>query len=241
MKKTAFLFIALSSALSAAPFTGSVGMNGSSVDVEVVENSLGVLGSETGVNISSGSIEVSLSDTLDELTLTGGSFVVADTSIDLVDPAGFLNSSGLGFSVENSVFTLTPDSGNTYFVNGDLNLVADQGAADVDFPAYDRDFESNPSSFTASLLSTSTATLTSSGPGTYAFSAALKFSATSVDTFSDSGFTVSVNVASENTLNLGGSLTAVPEPATALLWGAGLLGLWACRRFRNESTRGRME
>jgi hypothetical protein len=234
MKNIKFMSIVwmVASLLHAAPFTGTVGMTGSTVDVEVVENTFGLVGSETGVAIESGSMDVSVSAGLNQLTLVGGVFTVADTTIDLLSPAGTLSSTGLGFTVENSVLTLTPDSGDTYLISGDLHLVADQGGADVDFPVYDRNFESDPAIFTATLLNTSTVTLTETTPGNYGFTAALRFAATTLDTFTDSGFTVSVNVASENTLNLSGTLSAIPEPASLGLILLGLLGLAGFRRLK---------
>lgn len=225
-------FLVLPGLAGAALWTDTADIAGSTVDVIIVNITVPVeMGRADGVNIPSGTVDLQAEETggvFSSLTLTGGSFLVTDTTISLtsfpfVGGTGNLQSFGLGFTVDTSTFTLTSTGVDTYSIDGALTLVADVGSAtathDTFGAGYSKDFGATPESFSANLASNSEISITQTGPGTYSYTGSIRFEETEIDAEAN----VSVRVSSLNTIDLGGTFTVVPEPSTALLGFAGLL------------------
>lgn len=197
--------------LTPPPLTGST--------VDVVVRAFGSsIGEATNRPVNSGSVDISAEESSGVFTsasFTEGSFTVLDTSIPLAAPlaGNSLESTGLGFSIQPSTFSLTPTTGNTYSVTGTLFLRADQGTAAVLPLGFVRDFSSIPGDYSVSLTN-SFVTITPTGGGEYSYTGDFRFPETVIETVLG---TYTVGISSLNTISVSGDLAPIPEPNSAIL------------------------
>lgn len=229
----------LCGSVSADVFFESFDVTGSTAAIEVT-------GSVTGsgsLTANSGTVDVFLEGSegsFSSLSLSAGSLGFGDISFALTSsgiPAGLGSTSGFGFSLAPSSFTLSPSGSDTYLLGGDLDLIANMGSASftdpLGQPLTSFDFSANPVNASATLLGTSTITINDLNPsaGTLSVSADLRFDSVTVGSFSSAPFVnINVGLSSTDTISFGGQMTLIPEPGTFSLLALGLLGLCGGRR-----------
>lgn len=218
-------------------FIGDLDFDNSTADV-ILSGSIS--GSET-INVDMGSVSLQLEGSdgvFTSLSILSGSFDLSNTNMSVLQSGIPLTVQILnfGFDLSLSTFSLTPTTNaNEYALAGDLNATANRGTATETITGIAFNFSNSPETIAAALNNNATITIVDSNPldSLVNIDAAFRFDEQQLSTYNIEGIiTASLSVSSANTLNVGGELSIVPEPATFGLLAVGLAGI-AYRRRRS--------
>jgi hypothetical protein len=218
-------------------FIGDLDFDNSTADVILSDS---ISGSET-INVDMGSVSLQLEGSdgvFTSLSILSGSFDLFDTNMSVLQSGIPLTVQILnfGFDLSLSTFSLTPTTNaNEYALAGDLNATANRGTATETSTGIAFNFSNSPETIAAALNNNATITIVDSNPldSLVNIDAAFRFDEQQLSTYNIEGIiTASLSVSSANTLNVGGELSIVPEPATFGLLAVGLAGI-AYRRRRS--------
>ncbi|MGA1193483.1 MAG: PEP-CTERM sorting domain-containing protein [Kiritimatiellia bacterium] len=218
-------------------FIGDLDFDNSTADV-ILNGSIS--GSET-INVDMGSVSLQLESSdgvFTSLSILSGSFDLSNTNMSVLQSGNSrtVQILNFGFDLSLSTFSLTPTTNaNEYALAGYLNATANRGTATETSTGIAFNFSNSPETIAAALNNNATITIVDSDPldSLVNIDAAFRFDEQQLSTYNIEGIiTASLSVSSANTLNVGGELSIVPEPATFGLLAVGLAGI-AYRRRRS--------